>query len=103
MEERVVAAAASVKMDHRLKHLPSQLSGGESQRAAIARALAVNPLLILADEPTGNLDSRTGKEVMDLFLTLNQKGVTLMIVTHDEKVGSYCQRVIRMKDGQLDV
>ena len=84
-----------------LHHLPSQLSGGEAQRVAIARALAIQPLLILADEPTGNLDSATGKTILKLFQDLNQQGVTVIVVTHDEQVGSHCQRLIHMRDGGI--
>jgi putative ABC transport system ATP-binding protein len=99
IQERILHAIARVKLDHRLQHLPSQLSGGESQRVAIARALAIGPLLILADEPTGNLDSETGKTILQLFQELNAQGVTLIIVTHDPCVANHCKRLIRMQDG----
>lgn len=99
--EKILWAIDRVGLSHRLHHLPSELSGGETQRVAIARALAIDPLLILADEPTGNLDSRTGQTILDMFQDLNEKGVTILIVTHDESVGAYCQRVIRMRDGQI--
>jgi putative ABC transport system ATP-binding protein len=88
-------------MEHRLYHLPSQLSGGEAQRVAIARALAIQPLLILADEPTGNLDSETGNAILQLFQELNEQGTTLIIVTHDEQVAACCQLVLHMRDGTL--
>ena len=99
--ERALQAIERVGLGHRLSHLPSELSGGETQRVAIARALAIDPLLILADEPTGNLDSTTGKTILKLFQELNQQGVTLIMVTHDEQVGAYCQRLIRMEDGKI--
>ncbi len=90
-----------VGLTPRMYHLPSELSGGEAQRVAIARALAINPLLILADEPTGNLDSETGKTILNLFKALNRQGVTVLIVTHEERVGNYCRRLIRMCDGKI--
>lgn len=101
VHQRILTAIERVKLQHRLYHLPSQLSGGETQRVAIARALAIQPLLILADEPTGNLDTETGKTILQLFQELNEQGVTLIIVTHDEKVGQHCQRMVRMCDGQI--
>jgi putative ABC transport system ATP-binding protein len=99
MRERITHAIERVKLQHRIDHLPSQLSGGESQRAAIARALVIDPLLILADEPTGNLDSETGKAILQLFQELNEQGTTLVIVTHDQNISRYCQRIILMEDG----
>jgi putative ABC transport system ATP-binding protein len=101
IRQRILHAIERVKLTHRLTHLPSQLSGGETQRVAIARALAIHPLLILADEPTGNLDSETGQTILQLFRELNEQGVTLVIVTHDERVGAHCRRIIRMEDGQI--
>lgn len=101
IHQRIIYAIERVKLQHRLYHLPSQLSGGETQRVAIARALAIHPLLILADEPTGNLDTETGKTILQLFRELNEQGVTLVIVTHDERVGANCQRIVRMQDGQV--
>lgn len=89
-------------LDSMLTHKkPGQLSGGQQQRVAIARALVNNPDIILADEPTGALDSKTGEEVMECFLKLKEQGKTIIIVTHDEKVGSMCQRIIRLKDGNI--
>jgi putative ABC transport system ATP-binding protein len=99
--ERIIKAIERVGLSHRLHHLPKQLSGGEMQRVAIARALAIDPVLILADEPTGNLDHATGSSILKLFQELNDQGVTLMIVTHDEQVSKYFQRLIRMKDGAI--
>lgn len=101
IRERVLQAAERVKISHRLFHLPAQISGGEAQRAAIARALAIHPLLILADEPTGNLDSETGRAVLELFDELHQQGSTLIMVTHDKHAASYCSRIIQLEDGCL--
>jgi putative ABC transport system ATP-binding protein len=101
IRQRVLNAIEQVKMQHRLDHLPSQLSGGEAQRVAIARALAIEPLLILADEPTGNLDTETGTIIMHLFQELNEQGTTLVVVTHNEQVGSYCHQKVQMRDGKI--
>jgi putative ABC transport system ATP-binding protein len=90
-----------VGLGKRAAHLPHQLSGGEAQRVSIARALMSDPLLVLADEPTGNLDSRTGEEIMDLFGTLNREGLTIVMVTHDPQKASHARRVIRLKDGEV--
>lgn len=91
-----------VGLGHRLRNRPSQLSGGERQRVAIARALVNDPEIILADEPTGALDSKTGKEVMDLLADLNKKEKkTVILVTHDENIAKYAQRIVRFKDGQV--
>ena len=86
---------------HRKKHFPKQLSGGQQQRVAIARALVINPKLILADEPTGNLDSRNGIEVMELLTELNSSGVTIIMVSHSERDANYAHRVVNLLDGKL--
>lgn len=98
---RAGAAAESVGLGHRLSHRPSELSGGERQRTAIARALVNDPALLLADEPTGNLDSATGREVMDILGALNQDGRTLIVVTHNPDVAAYADRVISIEDGRV--
>ena len=95
-------ALAAVGLSGRLKHLPSEISGGERQRVAIARALVNNPTIILADEPTGNLDSKTGTAIMDLFKDLNKKGYTIILVTHSREVAEYAQRIIHLKDGLIE-
>lgn len=98
---RAVAALGKVGLADRLKHRPSQLSGGQQQRIAIARALVNEPEVVLADEPTGNLDSRTSIEIMGLFQSLNLAGITIVMVTHELDIASYCQRIIVMKDGHV--
>jgi putative ABC transport system ATP-binding protein len=90
-----------VGLGHREKHRPSQLSGGEQQRVAIARALANKPALLLADEPTGELDAKTGAEIIALFAQLNADGTTIVVVTHDEELASAAQRKIHMRDGVI--
>jgi putative ABC transport system ATP-binding protein len=101
-ERKVLAEAAlnRVEMMHRRNHYPSQLSGGQQQRAAVARAVVNNPKLILADEPTGNLDSRNGEEVMDMLTGLNEAGTTIVMVTHSEHDARYANRIVRMLDGK---
>lgn len=89
-----------VGLSGRAHHYPSQLSGGQSQRVAIARALSTGPALILADEPTGNLDTEAGKEVLDIFSKLNDGGVTIVMITHDEKIAARANRIVRMIDGR---
>lgn len=100
-ENRIATAVSQVGLEHRKNHRPSELSGGEMQRAAIARALVVDPLLILADEPTGNLDSRNSKEILGLFSELNLAGATIIMVTHDPQVAEIAQKTMYMRDGLL--
>jgi putative ABC transport system ATP-binding protein len=100
--DHCTSLAHMVGLGDRLQHRPSQLSGGQQQRVAVARALANDPLLILADEPTGNLDSRTGREVLDLIDDLNAHGKTIVLVTHDDKVAARAHRVLHMKDGRIE-
>lgn len=97
----VSEALAKVGMDHRTKHLPSQLSGGQQQRVAVARALAGSPSVLLADEPTGNLDSKSGDSVMQLLHDLNRGGSTIVMVTHDPRFARHAQRTIHMFDGRV--
>ncbi|MDR0231029.1 MAG: ABC transporter ATP-binding protein [Dysgonamonadaceae bacterium] len=96
----VEEALESVQMMHRRNHFPSQLSGGQQQRVAVARAVVNNPKLILADEPTGNLDSKNGLEVMQLLTSLNEKGTTIIMVTHSEHDSRYAHRIVHMLDGK---
>jgi putative ABC transport system ATP-binding protein len=99
--ERALELLRRVGLEDRVHHTPLELSGGQVQRAAIARALAADPLLILADEPTGNLDSRTGEEIMRLFEELHEGGTTILMVTHNDEVARYAERVIELKDGLI--
>ena len=96
------AALEKVGLEHRSKHKPSELSGGEQQRVGIARALIKNPKVLLADEPTGNLDTRTSKELMELFLELNNEGITIIMVTHDPEVARIAHRIITFRDGLIE-
>jgi putative ABC transport system ATP-binding protein len=99
--KRVNAAMDRMQITHREKHFPQQLSGGQQQRVAIARAVVANPKLILADEPTGNLDSKNGKEVMNLLTELNGEGTTIIMVTHSQHDAGYAARIINLFDGKV--
>jgi len=98
---RAIAALDRVGLKERMKHRPNQLSGGEKQRVAIARALICNPSILLADEPTGNLDTKTTDEILDLFDRLHKEGQTIIMVTHEENVAQHAKRIIKMKDGMI--
>jgi putative ABC transport system ATP-binding protein len=100
-QEECMETIRLLGLGERITHRPSELSGGQQQRVAIARALVGKPSILLADEPTGALDSATGREVLDLFVKLNQLGNTIVMITHDEKVAAYAHRVVRIVDGQL--
>lgn len=100
-KQKVDQVLARINIAHRSNHLPQQLSGGQQQRVAVARALVVNPKLILADEPTGNLDSHNGEDVMNLLSSLNQQGTTVVMVTHSEAHARYAGRIVRLLDGAI--
>ena len=100
--ERVTEVVERVAMTHRAQHFPSQLSGGQQQRVAIARAVISHPTIILADEPTGNLDSKHGKEVMELLKELHREGTTIIMVTHSQRDANYADRIVNLFDGEID-
>ena len=99
--KKALDAIEQVGLSNRLNHRPSELSGGEMQRTAIARAIAIKPKLILADEPTGNLDSRAGKKILKIFQRLNKSGTAIVMVTHDPEVAAFAQRTINIRDGEI--
>jgi len=101
-KERTVEALRAVGLADRMHHKPSQLSGGQRQRVAIARALVIRPSIILADEPTGNLDSRTGEEILESFQEIHRHGNTLILVTHEDYIAQHARRIVRIRDGRVE-
>jgi putative ABC transport system ATP-binding protein len=100
--ERAAEGLRNVGLGERMHHKPNELSGGQRQRVAIARALINNPSIILADEPTGNLDTRTGEEIMQLFEVLYERGNTIVLVTHEEDIARHARRIVRLRDGVVE-
>lgn len=101
-EERAREALARVGLSHRMTHLPGSMSGGQRQRVAVARALIAHPSIILADEPTGNLDTATSEEIMQLFGEIHRSGNTVILVTHEEDIARYAHRIVRLRDGRIE-
>ena len=101
-EELAVESLKAVGLEHRMDHKPSEMSGGQQQRVAIARAIAARPPVILADEPTGNLDSRSTQEIMEVLKELHRSGRTVILITHDDEIAAQVNRVIRIKDGKVE-
>ncbi|MDD2392535.1 MAG: ABC transporter ATP-binding protein [Eubacteriales bacterium] len=99
--ERAMAALESVGLMPWIKHKPNEVSGGQKQRAAIARSIVMKPALLIADEPTGNLDTKSSKEIMDIFTELNRRGATIILITHEDDIAAYAKRIIRIVDGRI--
>jgi putative ABC transport system ATP-binding protein len=100
-QQKAIELLQKLNLKDRINHFPSQLSGGQQQKVAIARALINNPILILADEPTGNLDSKSSLEIINIFQNLNNDGHTILIITHEQEIAKYTKRVIKMRDGRI--
>ena len=101
-QERAMEALTRVGLEDRMSHRPSELSGGQQQRAAIARALVTDPTIVLADEPTGNLDTKTGAAILEVIADLHRRGLTIIMVTHDERVADHCERIVQLRDGEIE-